>query len=135
MRGRTRSLALAAAALAAVLTRCASVPPPDQPSAAFPRHARLELEGTFDDAVSRGWRALAAGDPRTAANAFAEPTQGASARAAAIGSVEALVLLGRADEAVERCGAMLDPGDPKPNPNPNPTTPLLTACGEAYAHA
>jgi len=127
MRGGTRSLALAAAALAAVLAGCASVPPPDQPSAAFPLDPRLELEGPFDDVVSRGWRAIAAGDPRTAAHAFAEPTQGASARAAAIGSVEALVLLGRADEAVERCGSMLDPNAP------NPTTPLLTACGEAYA--
>jgi len=131
MRGRIRPLALAAAAVAAVLARCASVPPPDQPSGAFPLDPRLELEGPFDDAVSRGWRALAAGDPRTAAHAFAEPTQGASARAAAIGGVEALVLVGRAEEAVERCASMLDPE--VPNPNPNPTTPLLTACGEAYA--
>ncbi|HEX4440052.1 MAG TPA: hypothetical protein VH854_08260 [Thermoanaerobaculia bacterium] len=121
----------AAAVIAAVLaSRCASAPPPPDPSrAAFPLDPRLELEGPFDEAIDRGWRALEAGDPRTAARAFADtPAKaGRSGRAGGIGTVETLVLMDHSDEALERCRALLGDGEP--------TTALLTACGEAEAKA
>jgi tetratricopeptide (TPR) repeat protein len=125
-----RAAALAATAwLAAALLAgpigCASAPVPETRDAAFPLDPRLELAGPFDESVSRGWRALSGGDARTAARAFGEPAGGSSIRAAAIGEVESLVLMGHADEALGRCGPLLENGDA--------TTPLLTACGEAHA--
>jgi tetratricopeptide (TPR) repeat protein len=115
------------AALTVAALRCASNPPPDAPRVAFPLDPRGELPGPFDDSVIRGWRALTANDPRTAVHAFAEPSGGRVSRAGAIGEVEALVLMDRADDALTRCDALLSDGEP--------TTPLLTACGEAQARA
>jgi tetratricopeptide (TPR) repeat protein len=131
MTAPSRGLVAAAAVIAAALAaRCASAPPaPDPSRAGFPIDPRVELEGPFDEPVERGWRALQAGDARTAARDFADAPakRGPSARAAAIGSVEALVAMDHADEALERCRALLGDGDP--------TTALLTACGEAHAKA
>jgi tetratricopeptide (TPR) repeat protein len=123
----TRSATVLATALTALAIRCASAPPPDPSRSAFPIDPRLELAGPFDDSVVRGWRALEAGDSRTAARAFAEGGKDQSARAAGIGEVEALVLIDHADEALERCRTLLAGGEV--------TTALLTACGEAHAKA
>jgi tetratricopeptide (TPR) repeat protein len=125
--GASRALGYLAFSVAVTLARCASAPPAAAPRAAFPLDPTLELAGPFEESVARGWRALSAGDPRTALRAFGETPGGPSARAAAVGEVEALVALDRADDALARCDALLSGGEP--------TTPLLTACGEANARA
>ena len=106
---------------------CATAPATEAAEAAFPLDPRLELAGPFDESVSRGWRALLDGDPRTAARDFGEPSHGASARASEIGAVESLVLMRHIDDALAKCGPLLQGGEA--------TTPLLTACGEAHAKA
>ena len=128
-RGRPRPLGALGllAALVALTLRCASNPPPDVARVAFPLDPRGDLAGPFDESVERGWRALSANDPRTAVRAFAEPAAGRMSRAAAIGEVEALVMMDHADDALSRCDALLSDGEA--------TTPLLTACGEAQARA
>ncbi len=56
---------------------------------------------------------------------FGSPSEGASARAAAIGTIEALVASRHSSEAIAPCAEALS-GD-------EPTVPLLVACGEAHA--
>jgi tetratricopeptide (TPR) repeat protein len=119
---------LAALVCAAVLARCATtaVPPRDT----FPLDPRDGLGGPFDEAVARGWKALLDGDTARAESEFREAGTAraggsASARAAAIGRIEVLVLSKRSSQAVEACQALLSEGES--------TAPLLSACGEARA--
>ena len=93
----------------------------------FPLDPREGLAGPFDASIEKGWRALEAGDPQRARGEFGRATDGASGRAAAIGSIEALVLSGRADDAAPLCARELGEG--------SPTLSLWTACGEASAQA
>ncbi len=123
-RGRLPSPVLAAL-VAAVLARCASAPPP-MPRDAFPLDPREGLAGPFEAAVGRGWKALLAGDATGAEREFLRvSTGGSSARAAAIGYIEALVASRRSEEAIAPCATALGAGEP--------TAPLLVACGEAHA--
>ncbi len=123
-RGRFSRRALVAALCAGVLSRCASAPSV-APRDRFPLDPREGLKGPFDAAVSRGWQALLAGDPRQAQREFGRASGGNSARAAAIGTIEALVASHRSNEAIGPCDEALE--------DPNATVPLLVACGEAHA--
>jgi tetratricopeptide (TPR) repeat protein len=113
------------AALVVVAVRCASAPPPSAPRDHFPLDPREDLAGPFDEAVGRGWRALAAGDTAGAQKEFARAEEGISKRAATIGMIETLIMAGRAGDALDRCADAL--GDLEA------TAPLLVACGEARA--
>jgi tetratricopeptide (TPR) repeat protein len=115
-------------ALAAVsLTRCASAPPPAAAADKFPLDPREGLSGPFDASIDKGWRALQSGDAAGARRAFEETPDGPSGRAAAIGSVEALVLLEKPEPAEAICARELAEGPG--------TLPLWTACGERAARA
>ncbi len=106
--------------------RCATAPGPPRDS--FPLDPREGLAGPFDESVAEGWRALLAGDTSGAEREFhrAESSrQAGSARAGAIGSIEALVLSRRSEQAVGTCAELLAEGEP--------TAALLSACGEARA--
>jgi len=84
--------------------------------------------GPFADETIRGSAALARGDARAAEAAFAAERSGAPRPLAAeIGWIEAVVLQGRAKEALSDCEKQLGAGDP--------TVPLLVACGEARARS
>jgi tetratricopeptide (TPR) repeat protein len=84
--------------------------------------------GPFSAETIRGCGALAQGDAPAAEAAFAAARSGAGRRhAAEIGWIEAVVLQGRAKEALSACEKQLSAGDP--------TVPLLVACGEAHARA
>jgi tetratricopeptide (TPR) repeat protein len=94
----------------------------------FPLDPREELMGPFADETIRGCLALARGDARAAEAAFAAERSGAPRPLAPeIGWIEAVVLQGRANEALPACEKQLAAGDP--------TVPLLVACGEARARA
>jgi tetratricopeptide (TPR) repeat protein len=123
-RGRLSQRAFLVVLGAAVLSRCASAPQP-APRDGFPLDPREGLAGPFDAAVARGWQALLAGDPALAEREFRRASGGGSARAAAIGVIEALVASRRSGEAIEPCAAALEQLEP--------TVPLLVACGEAHA--
>ena len=86
---------------------------------------REGLAGPFEEAIERGWRALAAGDPRRALREFERAEGGASKRAAEIGTIEARVMADRSDEAAPMCADALSASAP--------TLPLWTSCAEAYA--
>jgi tetratricopeptide (TPR) repeat protein len=117
---------LAGAILLAVsLGGCASAPPAPAARDGFPLDPREGLAGPFDEWVEKGWRALASGDARRAGREFERAESGVSRRAAEIGSIEALVLSDRAEEAVPLCSDALS--------RSGPTLPLWTACAEAYA--
>ena len=106
--------------------RCATAPGPPRDS--FPLDPREGLAGPFDESVAEGWRALLAGDTSGAESDFrrAESSrQVGSARAGAIGSIEALVLSRRSEQALGTCAELLVEGEP--------TAALLSACGEARA--
>jgi tetratricopeptide (TPR) repeat protein len=105
---------------------CASAPPA-APRDHFPLDPREDLAGPFDAAVEDGWKALLAGDSSRASKEFGRASSGASARAGAIGRIEALVAGGRSSEALPDCEAALA--------KPDPTLPLYVACGEAQARA
>lgn len=123
-RGRLSHRVFLAALCGAVLSRCASAPP-EPPRDRFPLDPREGLAGPFDPAIGRGWRALLARDPALAEREFRRATGGGSARAAAIGTIEALVASRRSSEAIEPCASALA--------KEGPTVPLLVACGEARA--
>ncbi len=108
------------------LVGCATAAAPARDS--FPLDPREGLPGPFDDSVARGWQALLDGDNARAGREFARgaaSSRASSARAAAIGSIEVLVLSRRSSEAIGPCGELLAVGEP--------TAPLLSACGEARA--
>jgi tetratricopeptide (TPR) repeat protein len=116
---------LAAAAAIAWLSGCASAPP--QRSDGFPLDPREGLAGPFDGSIRKGWRELAAGNAVRAEAEFRLARGGDSGTAGRIGTIEALVVQGRAADAVALCPAALAPSQP--------TAPLLSACGEAFARA
>jgi tetratricopeptide (TPR) repeat protein len=122
-----RAACLGAAAVASALialSGCASAPPSaPAPRDGFPLDPRGGLAGPFDASIEKGWRALEAGDPAGARREFANADGETSRRAGAIGSIEALVALNRAQEAEALCVTELE--------LPQPTLPLWTACGEA----
>jgi tetratricopeptide (TPR) repeat protein len=120
---RVALVAALVATAALWLARCASAPPP--PSDGFPLDPREGLAGPFDEAVGKGWRELAAGNAARAETEFRRARSGDSAAAARIGTIEALVLRGRAADAAALC--------PDSLAGPHPTAPLLSACGEAFA--
>ena len=124
---RAPRIALAGAALAAFLARGCASAPPAAPRDHFPLDPREGLTGPFDAAVEEGWNALLAGDSARAGKEFARAGSGPSARAGAIGRIEALVAGGRSSEALELCQAAL--------PAPDPTLALEVGCGEAEARA
>ena len=108
--------------------RCATASGPPRDS--FPLDPRDGLTGPFDEAVARGWDALLAGDSARAESEFrraASSRPAGSARAAAIGEIEALVLSRRSAEAISRCETLLGA------PEGEATAALLSACGEAHA--
>jgi tetratricopeptide (TPR) repeat protein len=120
-------MALAKAALAVLLAHgCASAPPAPARDH-FPLDPREGLTGPFVASVGDGWQALLAGDAARAGKEFAKASSGPSARAGAIGSIEALVAQGRSAEALAGCQAQLA--------KPDATLPLDVACGEAQARA
>ena len=124
---RAPGFALVGAALAAILAQgCASAPAP-APRDHFPLDPREGLTGPFDVSIEEGWRALLAGDAARARKDFARAASGPSARAGAIGSIEALVAGGRSAEALAPCQEALA--------KPDPTVALDVACGEAEARA
>jgi tetratricopeptide (TPR) repeat protein len=115
---------VAAAAMAMIwLAACASVPP--RPADGFPLDPRDGLVGPFDAAVRRGWKELASGQAARAESEFRRAGAGASATAARIGTIEALVLQARQADAAALCPGALE--------GPGPTAALLSACGEAFA--
>jgi tetratricopeptide (TPR) repeat protein len=119
-------LVVLTAAAAGALLRCATVSTP--PRDCFPLDPRDGLRGPFDDAIARGWQALLGGDAARAESEFrraSSSSKPASKRAAAIGTVESLVLSRRSADAVASCEALLAEAEP--------TAPLLSACGEARA--
>ncbi len=126
MHRRCASPVLVAALLALATARCASSPPPVARDT-FPLDPREGLSGPFDDAVERGWRALASGNGALAGHEFSLAGKGPSMHAGQIGSIEALVVEGRAVEALSRCATALEGG--------TLTASLLTACGEAEARS
>ncbi len=124
-RARLLLPALLAALGAASATRCASAPSP-APRDSFPLDPREGLPGPFDASVGRGWQALLSGNAALAGREFLRTAAGgSSARAAAIGEIEALVLARRSSDAIAPCEEQLGQGES--------TAPLLVACGEARA--
>jgi tetratricopeptide (TPR) repeat protein len=120
--------ALFCAAVLSLCERCASAPPAGAPGDRFPLDPREGLTGPFDASVEKGWLALSGGDPARARREFdAASTAEASRRAAAIGTIEALVLLDKLDAAELLCTRELA--------EPSSTVPLWTACGERAARA
>ena len=116
------------ALLASLFPGCASSHPGSPaPRDRFPLDPREGLPSPFDESIAQGWLAIQSGNAERARTEFDRAGAGPSRRAAAIGLVEALVLGSRAAEAVPLCRTALSEGEP--------TTPLLTACGEAYAAA
>ena len=124
---RAPRFALAQAALAALLAHGCASAPPAAPRDHFPLDPREGLTGPFDAAVGEGWRALSEGDAARAGREFARAESGPSARAGAIGHIEALVAAGRSSEALAACEAALA--------KPDPTLSLFVGCGEAQARA
>lgn len=111
-------------ALAALLAAgCASAPREVTRRDRFPLDPREELSGPFPDGVDRGWAALVRGDPKAAAREFGSAREAGAQAAAQVGAIEADVLLGRFEAALEECRDALDAGEA--------TVPLLVACGEA----
>ena len=120
-----RALIVAALLLTA---RCATSRHPITRRDEFPLDPREELTGPFADGTIRGVRRWQRGDAAAAESAFASARSSPNRRLAAeIGWIEAVVLRGRAQEALSACRTQLDAGDP--------TVPLLVACGEANARA
>jgi tetratricopeptide (TPR) repeat protein len=110
------------------MTSCATSPHPISRRDEFPLDPREELMEPFADETVRGCEALARGDAAAAEAAFASARSGPGRRLAAeIGWIEAVVLRGRAKEALAHCRTQLEAGDP--------TMPLLVACGEANSRA
>ncbi|HEY7575744.1 MAG TPA: tetratricopeptide repeat protein [Thermoanaerobaculia bacterium] len=121
---RAASLLLPAAILG-VLSACASRPSPIAIREDFPFDPREGLTPPFPGAVERGWESLAAGDPATALERFARAPFDPAAPAAAIGRLEAALLLDRNAEAGQACERLL--------PTASRTVALLASCGEAAA--
>jgi tetratricopeptide (TPR) repeat protein len=115
------------AAVLSLSTRCASAPPARAAADGFPLDPREGLTGPFDASVEKGWLAVLGGDPGLARREFDAASSGTSRRAAAIGTVETLVLLDKLDAAELVCARELG--------EPASTVPLLTACGERAARA
>jgi len=120
-------LAAALVASAAILssTSCASATRGSAPSDRFPLDPREEMSGPFPDSIAKGWAALGRGDASSALVEFDAARRGGAVGAGAgtIGWIEASVLLGKFEPALEACGDALSAGEP--------TVPLLVACGEA----
>lgn len=111
--------------LALALARCASSAPASAARDRFPLDPREGLAGPFHPALASGWRALEAGDAAGARREFEKADGEGSRRAAAIGTIEALVLLKRPEDAEPLCTRELS--------QPQGTPPLWTACGERAA--
>ncbi len=112
------------AAVVLLAAHCATSPHPISRRDEFPLDPREELMGPFADETIRGCEALAEGNAAAAEAAFAAARSGTGQRLAAeIGWIEAVVLQGRAQEALSACRMQLGSGDA--------TVPLLVACGEA----
>lgn len=121
------SLLPAAAAIAALLWGCATAGKAPAPREGFPLDPREGLAGPFDASIESGWRAIESGDAQRARREFGRAVDGASRRVATIGSIEALVLAERWDDAAPLCERALADGQG--------TLALWTACGERAAGA
>jgi tetratricopeptide (TPR) repeat protein len=125
VRRAAASLAAALVGCAAILLldSCASAPRQPAPRDRFPLDPREELRGPFPDSVAKGWAALGRDEPAVALAEFAAARAEGAEGAGTIGWIEAAVLLGRFEPALETCSTALASGEP--------TVPLLVACGEA----
>jgi tetratricopeptide (TPR) repeat protein len=82
---------------------------------------RTGLEGPFPEAVGRGWEKILFRDWEEALRLFSRQP----GEAASIGAIEALLGLGRLDEAGSACESVLNQG--------SETAPALAACAEVAA--
>ena len=121
--GRAALLLGALAAAAFLLQSCATSRQPP-PRDRFPLDPREEMAGPFPDAIAKGWAALLRDEPGVALAEFDTARSEGSVGAGTVGWIEAAVLLGRFDAALETCQSALSSGG-------EPTVPLLVACGEA----
>jgi tetratricopeptide (TPR) repeat protein len=122
---RRRAVGLLPAVILSGFLGCASQPSPVSTRNDFPLDPREGLAAPFPRAVETGWEALAAGDAAAALEQFAVAPIEAAAPAAAIGRLQANLLLDRNAEAARICDRIL-PSAPR-------TVPLLASCGEAEA--
>ena len=113
-----RAARIVAAAL--IAAGCRTVGAPARPPA-FLIDPRTGLEGPFPEAVGRGWDKILAHQWEEALRLFS----GQRGEAAAIGAIEALLGLGRLDEAGTACESALSRG--------SETAPALAACAEVAA--
>jgi tetratricopeptide (TPR) repeat protein len=113
-----RAARIVAAAL--IAGGCRSAGAPARPPA-FLIDPRTGLEGPFPEAVGRGWEKILSRDWEEALRLFSRPHGPASS----IGAIEALLGLGRLDEAGRACDAVLSQG--------SETAPALAACAEVAA--
>jgi len=88
---------------------------------AFLLDPRTGLEGPFPESIGRGWDKILSRDWEEALRLFS----GQRGEAAAIGAIQALLGLGRLEEAHASCDAALKHG--------GETAPALAACGEVAA--
>lgn len=115
---KTRAARIAAAALLA--TGCRSALAPER-APAFLIDPRTGLEGPFPETIGRGWDRILSHDWGEALRLFSSQR----GEAASIGAIQALLGLGRLDEAGASCDAALKRG--------GETAPALAACGEVAA--
>jgi len=108
-----------------LLFGCATSRAPIRQRDRFPLDPREELSGPFSAAIESGWEALLSGDAAGAEEEFRRARSQAPRLAAQVGLVEAWVLGGKPDRAVQACKDLMKAGEA--------TLPLLVACGEAKA--
>jgi tetratricopeptide (TPR) repeat protein len=113
-----RAARIVAAALLAA--GCRSAGPPARPPA-FLIDPRTGLEGPFPEAIGRGWEKILSREWDEALRLFS----GQRGEAASVGAIEALLGLGRLDEAGAACESALGRG--------SETAPALAACAEVAA--
>ncbi|HTD53054.1 MAG TPA: hypothetical protein VK780_08515, partial [Thermoanaerobaculia bacterium] len=107
----------------AALVSCATVSITERD--VFPLDPREGLTGPFPSDVAKGWKALLEGSAGRAEAEFEAAARVEPRLAAAIGRVEAMVLSGRARDALPICEKLLF--------GVEPTAPLLVACAEAWS--
>jgi tetratricopeptide (TPR) repeat protein len=107
-------------AAALIAGGCQSVGTPARPPA-FLIDPRTGLEGPFPEAVGRGWEKILSRQWEEALRLFSSQR----GEAASIGAIEALLGLGRLDEAGKACESALNRG--------SETAPALAACAEVAA--
>ena len=115
---KTGAARIVAAAL--LLGGCRSALAPAR-APAFLLDPRTGLEGPFPETIGRGWDKILSREWEEALRLFS----GQRGDAAAIGAIQALLGLGRLDEAHASCDAALKRG--------GETAPALAACGEVAA--